>query len=268
MKNAYYFSHDYGARNDPKLQRVIMEMGMEGLGIFWSLIEMMYEQNGCLSIENLEIFSFSLRADPKKIEKVIKNYDLFYSKGNLFFSKSLNARLKRKQAKSKTASENGKKGGAPKNNQNSTKKQAKNKLKQAINERNEMNEMKGNERVVNEMKGKDSKENPNDPQTATSFKNLPDQNGNDTNGKDTATAQQPMSWNEQSQFAQNLGISRGLTEQIISIAKENRIMLFKQHWEAFAQTPTITAIIPLLEGLIIAEKKKSKGNSLKNINSG
>ena len=32
MKEVYYFQHDYNARNDPKLQDVLIDLGVEGIG--------------------------------------------------------------------------------------------------------------------------------------------------------------------------------------------------------------------------------------------
>ena len=42
MKKMYYFQHDYNARNDPKLQALIVEMGVAGIGIYWCLVEMLF----------------------------------------------------------------------------------------------------------------------------------------------------------------------------------------------------------------------------------
>ena len=43
MKDSNYFSHDFGARNDPKLIELQMEMGGQGLAIFWCIVEMLWE---------------------------------------------------------------------------------------------------------------------------------------------------------------------------------------------------------------------------------
>lgn len=37
MKEVYYFQHDYNARNDPKLQDVLIEHGAAGIGVFGAL---------------------------------------------------------------------------------------------------------------------------------------------------------------------------------------------------------------------------------------
>ena len=48
MKELPYITHDFGARNDPKLMDLQMEMGGQGLGIFWCLVEMLWENGGTI----------------------------------------------------------------------------------------------------------------------------------------------------------------------------------------------------------------------------
>ena len=49
-KESFYFSHDYGSRNDPKLVKVLMKLKQEGKGVYWDLIEMLYEQGDRKSV--------------------------------------------------------------------------------------------------------------------------------------------------------------------------------------------------------------------------
>jgi hypothetical protein len=44
MKDAYYFQHDANARHDPKLIMLNKECGMEGIGRWWCLVEILREQ--------------------------------------------------------------------------------------------------------------------------------------------------------------------------------------------------------------------------------
>lgn len=46
MKDAYYFSHDANAQRDPKCSALISDFGYEGYGMYWALVEIMYEQGG------------------------------------------------------------------------------------------------------------------------------------------------------------------------------------------------------------------------------
>ena len=43
-RDTYYFPHEYNAKDDPKCERLISVMGMEGYGIFWALLEVLRVQ--------------------------------------------------------------------------------------------------------------------------------------------------------------------------------------------------------------------------------
>ena len=74
---ADYFCHDYNARNDPKLIKLQIDLGQEGKGIFWDIIEMLYEQNGKLKISEINVIAFAVRSELSKVKKVIYDYGLF-----------------------------------------------------------------------------------------------------------------------------------------------------------------------------------------------
>jgi hypothetical protein len=43
-KDAYWFSHDSNAKDDPKSMKLIDQLGLEGYGIYWVLIETLRDQ--------------------------------------------------------------------------------------------------------------------------------------------------------------------------------------------------------------------------------
>lgn len=73
----YYFPHNYNARNDPKLQDLMMDLGAEGVGIYWCLVEMLYEQCGYLPFSSLKNIAYTLHTDKDKVGRVICDFDLF-----------------------------------------------------------------------------------------------------------------------------------------------------------------------------------------------
>lgn len=99
MKDTYYFSHDYNPRGDEKIQGVLFEMGWEGYGLYWGLIELLYQNDGYLQLQYKRI-AFELRTDYDKIEKLINDFDLFMINENMFTSKSVLYRLKKRKEKS------------------------------------------------------------------------------------------------------------------------------------------------------------------------
>ena len=67
-----WFHHDYGARNDPKLLRVNRVVGDGGIGIYWCLVELLYEQGGIVSMEEVDALTYFMRFDELKVKEVIK----------------------------------------------------------------------------------------------------------------------------------------------------------------------------------------------------
>lgn len=108
-KEAYYFSHDLGARNDPKLQTVLMKLGHAGKSVFWDLIEMLYEEGGYLNLKECENYAFALRTDSDCINKLINDFDLFKKDKNRFWSPSVLRRLAKRNEKSEKAAKSAKK---------------------------------------------------------------------------------------------------------------------------------------------------------------
>lgn len=94
-KNTYYFPHDYHARHDPKLERLRMELGPISDGIFWDIVEMLYEEGGYLTISDIPLYSKMLNTDEHMLNKVVNT--LFLTDGDRFYNQSLLDRLEHLQ---------------------------------------------------------------------------------------------------------------------------------------------------------------------------
>ena len=94
-----FFSHDLHGRNDGKLQRVLMKHGLKGIGAFWCIVEMLYENEGVLMRTECERIAFELRVDCDFILSMIDDFDLFQNDGDVFYSKSVLNRLETINAK-------------------------------------------------------------------------------------------------------------------------------------------------------------------------
>lgn len=93
MKELPYITHDFGARNDPKLMDLQMDMGGQGLGIFWCLVEMLWENGGTIPA-NYKSIAFALRwCKPAEVEKVVTGYGLFEVSDGSISSHSATARI-------------------------------------------------------------------------------------------------------------------------------------------------------------------------------
>lgn len=101
-KDAYYFSHDGNAQDDPKCMVLIDQMGMEGYGIFWALIEKLRAEKGyMLPLTTLPAFAKRWGTSKEKVETVVKSYNLFKIKQNYFFSLRLKKSMEEKTERAK-----------------------------------------------------------------------------------------------------------------------------------------------------------------------
>lgn len=89
-----YFSHDTKARSDSKLVSLAMRQGMEGLGVYWCIVEMLYENDGKMMRTECERIAYELRTHSDCINSVIYEHELFQWDDLYFWSNSVLNRLK------------------------------------------------------------------------------------------------------------------------------------------------------------------------------
>lgn len=99
-KEAYYFSHDANAKDDPKILQLRMHLGWEGYGLFWGLIELLRNQPDYRMQKHYISIAFALQTDQKKIESLVNDFDLFATDQEFFWSESLLKRMELKEEKS------------------------------------------------------------------------------------------------------------------------------------------------------------------------
>lgn len=106
MKDGYYFQHDYNARSDKKLVKLSMKYPeCKGVGIYWCIVEMLYEEKGYLLRSEYERIAFELRTTNETIKDVIECFELFAFNDDKFWSESVLSRLKLREIKSNKAKE-------------------------------------------------------------------------------------------------------------------------------------------------------------------
>jgi len=103
-KDTFYFSHDYNSRNDEKIKSLIFKHGLRGYGIFWAIIEDLYNNANELQT-NYERIAFELREDVIIVKSVIEDFELFVINDNYFGSNSVKKRLEDRALKSKKATD-------------------------------------------------------------------------------------------------------------------------------------------------------------------
>lgn len=95
-----YFKHDFNARSDSKISRLLMSLGWEGYGLYWAIVEKLYEAGG--RIENdVDALAFDLRSTPDALSKIISDFGLFFVEDGMIASKSVDRRIVEMSGKSK-----------------------------------------------------------------------------------------------------------------------------------------------------------------------
>lgn len=86
-KDAFYFTHDSNAKDDPKIIQLIEEMGLEGYGIYWILLELMRDQkNYKYKLYLVPAIARRYNTTFEKIKNVITKYGLFVIEDDEFYS--------------------------------------------------------------------------------------------------------------------------------------------------------------------------------------
>ena len=95
-KDAYYFSHDSNARNDPKIVAMMTKHQWFGYGLYWALIELMREQDGYkikLEKHTYNALAMQLYIDAKHLHDFVSDcvgeFKLFKQEKGYLFSDSL-----------------------------------------------------------------------------------------------------------------------------------------------------------------------------------
>lgn len=92
QKDAYYFPHFSNARNDRKIKRVVKELGVEGYGIYFMLLEVLRDQSGfSYPMDDIDLLADEFNTSEQKVRTVIANYKLFdVDENDMFFSVKFN----------------------------------------------------------------------------------------------------------------------------------------------------------------------------------
>lgn len=88
QKDAFYFPHFSNARIDRKIRRMRKELGLEGYGIYFMILETLREQAEYnYPVEDIDLLADEFGTSEQKVRTVITNYELFtVDERNKFFS--------------------------------------------------------------------------------------------------------------------------------------------------------------------------------------
>ena len=104
-----YLQHQSNSFTDIKIIKMRSKLGIESYGIFWALLELLFNEENKLCVDDYSVLAFSLQCDPDKLKSVIEDFDLFVIEDGCFYSKRLNKHIDEINNKSIIAKENAKK---------------------------------------------------------------------------------------------------------------------------------------------------------------
>ena len=90
-KETFYFSHDYNARNDIKIQALLVEHGAVGYGVYWIIVEILHEESEkSLKLNNLTYIAIARQASTsvEQVKAVVEcclEYELFTEDDGSYF---------------------------------------------------------------------------------------------------------------------------------------------------------------------------------------
>jgi hypothetical protein len=77
-KDAYFFPHFSNARHDRKLKRVIKDLGPEGYGLYFMLLEVLREQiDYRYPLTDIDLLAEEFKTTEVKLNAIIRHYNLF-----------------------------------------------------------------------------------------------------------------------------------------------------------------------------------------------
>jgi uncharacterized protein YdaU (DUF1376 family) len=88
-----YFLHESTSFQDYKIIKMRSKLGIESYGIFWAVLELLFNEENKLCIDDYDALAFSLQCDSTKLKQVIEDFDLFVLEDGCFYSKRLNSHI-------------------------------------------------------------------------------------------------------------------------------------------------------------------------------
>jgi len=154
MARTLYFSHDFDARNDPKITSMRGTYKSAGYGYYWIIVEMMAGEEGHkLPLQEWLIDSIAMTAQCRSnsikqfITDCIEKYKLFNSDGEYFWSETLIKRMKKYEDSIEQKIEAGRKGAANRWKNSTAIAPPKHRCSTVVAENGKLNKIKVNESI-------------------------------------------------------------------------------------------------------------------------
>lgn len=94
-----YFSHDLSTRTSKEIILIIDDLGFEGYGLFWAVVEFMHKNELRVGEERFIVG----KQYEDKIKSILNDYDLFHIEDGVYISERIQRNLQMQEDKSKSA---------------------------------------------------------------------------------------------------------------------------------------------------------------------
>lgn len=108
---AQFFRHYCDALQDDKLKRLLRKEGMQGIGLYWSLLELLGVSKSYKVECNYDNIAWGFHTDEFLVKNVVELYDLFEVKDGYFWSKAFTAQMEDLEERYRKRAAAGSKGG-------------------------------------------------------------------------------------------------------------------------------------------------------------
>jgi uncharacterized protein YdaU (DUF1376 family) len=98
----HWFKHDFYTCNDHKMQKLDFKYPIVGYGIFFKVVEMLYQNDGKIEYD-LEFITHSLNYKKEKVLSVLSDFDLFEVQDGFLSNKRVLRAIKEITEKSEKA---------------------------------------------------------------------------------------------------------------------------------------------------------------------
>lgn len=98
----FYFPHNCNTQGKKNIKKLIRDMGYEGYGLYWSVLEFMYTNE--LEVGEEDLILGEEYTD--KIIRILNDYELFYVQDGRYISDRILANIERAESKKQTAKNN------------------------------------------------------------------------------------------------------------------------------------------------------------------
>ncbi len=111
MQQTQYVPHGTNTMGNGKIMELVAEHGMEGYGIYWMLMEHLYQQeDGKSSMKIIKLLCKKMEVSTQKLNRILHNSRLFSVENDMVSSPELDKKIAVFEARHKKLSEAGRKG--------------------------------------------------------------------------------------------------------------------------------------------------------------